>query len=214
MQGNWDNHVAFHQHYQTRGKMKAKFDKITSRTIVFWDSDRTHTAVKVFWNSLHASHRVACCHDNTASLQGMSVQVDCRMFWPSWQLTKLHLWYINSWCALQAGKMSSHNVTVQCQGILEKSDRTTVIAFKLSESLQVFTDLMRCSLSLFTPVSTVILCPDLLPPLYGFVTVDSRRLHGVANFSCKQGYLLEGSQSLLCKNDERWNSSSPNCSGK
>ncbi|XP_078581987.1 sushi, von Willebrand factor type A, EGF and pentraxin domain-containing protein 1-like [Branchiostoma floridae x Branchiostoma japonicum] len=61
-----------------------------------------------------------------------------------------------------------------------------------------------------TPNCTVVLCPQLTPPLRGSMT-GSNSYQDVQHFTCEIGYNLVGSAERVCQADGTWSGSFPTC---
>jgi len=56
-------------------------------------------------------------------------------------------------------------------------------------------------------------CGNLSSPVNGLVTVDGSTFGSQANYSCSEGYLLNGNSSRMCQADGQWSGSEPTCEG-
>ena len=54
-------------------------------------------------------------------------------------------------------------------------------------------------------------CPDLYDPLNGQVTVSGFTLDAVANYSCDEGYILNGDAQRICLGNRTWSGTEPTC---
>ena len=60
------------------------------------------------------------------------------------------------------------------------------------------------------------LCPD-LPDLENgvpFIVMDTYHFDDIVTYQCDIGYVLSGSDTIICKADGTWSTSLPTCSGK
>lgn len=62
----------------------------------------------------------------------------------------------------------------------------------------------------FSP-SSVITCPPLPSPDNGQVNTPSQEVGSVANYSCNEGYNLEGVETRTCLQDGSWSGDPPVC---
>ncbi|XP_065196834.1 sushi, von Willebrand factor type A, EGF and pentraxin domain-containing protein 1-like isoform X2 [Sycon ciliatum] len=63
-----------------------------------------------------------------------------------------------------------------------------------------------------TPICKLITCNlVLLAPVNGAVTTGPGTALSVVDFSCNQGYILQGSRSAICQLDGTWSSATPSC---
>ena len=59
-----------------------------------------------------------------------------------------------------------------------------------------------------------ITCPELINPENGVVSVDNNNLNGVAEYTCNEGFKLDGDPILTCLESEHWSTQPPICLGK
>ena len=60
---------------------------------------------------------------------------------------------------------------------------------------------------------TAILCANLSTPDNGTVTLDANTVSSQANYSCNEGYILNGTTTRVCQADGQWSGSEPTCEG-
>ncbi|XP_065189168.1 P-selectin-like isoform X2 [Sycon ciliatum] len=79
----------------------------------------------------------------------------------------------------------------------------------------VGTSALRCmangSWSTSMPQCNRILCLPFAPPKNGTFVRSSRRVFGITEFVCNEGYALKGQRSSVCKEDGTWSSNAPSC---
>ena len=63
------------------------------------------------------------------------------------------------------------------------------------------------------PHFTAILCANLSHPLDGTVAFDANIVGSQANYSCSEGYILNGITTRVCQADGQWSGSEPTCEG-
>ena len=61
---------------------------------------------------------------------------------------------------------------------------------------------------------TAILCANLSHPLDGTVAFDANIVGSQANYSCSEGYILNGITTRVCQADGQWSGSEPTCEGQ
>ena len=59
-----------------------------------------------------------------------------------------------------------------------------------------------------------VLCPPLPDPVNGLVKEFGNRINDTAEFSCEDGYHLDGADVLTCTGDGSWDPAPPVCQGK
>jgi len=57
-------------------------------------------------------------------------------------------------------------------------------------------------------------CGNLSSPVNGLVTVDGSTFGSQANYSCSEGYALNGNTTRECQADGQWSGSEPTCEGR
>ena len=62
--------------------------------------------------------------------------------------------------------------------------------------------------------SAVVQCGNLSSPVNGQVSVDSNTFGSQANYSCSEGYVLNGNSIRMCQSDGQWSGSEPTCEGQ
>ena len=62
-------------------------------------------------------------------------------------------------------------------------------------------------------VSSAIDCGSLNQPNGGQVNTDGSSLGSQANYSCSEGYILNGNAIRVCQEDGQWSGSEPACEG-
>ena len=53
-----------------------------------------------------------------------------------------------------------------------------------------------------------VMCPELISPVNGMVTMPSRIFNSVATYSCNEGYVLIGNAARTCQDNAMWTGSS------
>ena len=61
---------------------------------------------------------------------------------------------------------------------------------------------------------TAILCANLSSPVSGTVILDANTFGSQANYSCSEGYTLNGTTTRVCQADGQWSGSEPICEGQ
>ena len=61
---------------------------------------------------------------------------------------------------------------------------------------------------------TAILCANLSSPVNGTVSLDANTVGSQANYSCSEGYTLNGTTTRVCQADGQWSGSEPICEGQ
>ena len=61
--------------------------------------------------------------------------------------------------------------------------------------------------------STAVSCGNLTSPVDGEVSVDGNTFGSQANYSCSEGYVLNGNSARMCLSDGQWSGSEPLCEG-
>ena len=61
--------------------------------------------------------------------------------------------------------------------------------------------------------SAAIPCGNLSGPVNGQVSVDGNTFGSQANYSCGEGYVLNGNSIRICQTDGQWTGSEPTCEG-
>ena len=59
--------------------------------------------------------------------------------------------------------------------------------------------------------SLVIMCPNLVDPANGMVSVTGNLPGDTATYTCDSGYTLEGESPRVCGNDGEWSGMAPTC---
>ena len=62
--------------------------------------------------------------------------------------------------------------------------------------------------------SAAIPCGNLSSPTNGQVSVEGNTLGSQANYSCSEGYVLNGNNIRMCQGDGQWSGSEPRCEGQ
>ena len=60
---------------------------------------------------------------------------------------------------------------------------------------------------------TAIHCANISNPLNGAVVFDANTVGSQANYSCSEGYILNGTTTRVCQADGQWSGSEPTCEG-
>ena len=68
-----------------------------------------------------------------------------------------------------------------------------------------------CDLQYF---STAVSCGNLSSPVDGRVSVNGNTFGSQANYSCSEGYVLNGNSTRMCQADGQWSGSEPRCEGQ
>ena len=61
---------------------------------------------------------------------------------------------------------------------------------------------------------TAIPCGNLSSPANGQVILDASTFGSQANYSCSEGYILNGNSTRVCQADGQWSGSEPICEGQ
>ena len=61
---------------------------------------------------------------------------------------------------------------------------------------------------------TAILCANVSSPVNGTVMFDANTVGSQANYSCSEGYILNGTTTRVCQADGQWSGSEPTCEGQ
>ena len=70
------------------------------------------------------------------------------------------------------------------------------------------------NLELMTVSSIAVPCGTLSTPTNGQVSADGNTFHSQANYSCSEGYVLNGNSTRTCQSDGQWSGSVPTCEGQ
>ena len=62
--------------------------------------------------------------------------------------------------------------------------------------------------------SAAIPCGNLSSPVNGQVSVEGNTSGSQANYSCSEGYVLNGNSIRMCQSDGQWSGSEPTCEGQ
>ena len=62
--------------------------------------------------------------------------------------------------------------------------------------------------------SIAVPCGTLNSPTNGEVSVDGNIFGSQANYSCSEGYVLNGNSAQMCQADGQWSGSEPRCEGE
>ena len=62
--------------------------------------------------------------------------------------------------------------------------------------------------------SAAIPCGNLSSPVNGQVSVEGNTFGSQANYSCSEGYVLNGNSIRICQTDGQWTGSEPTCEGQ
>ena len=62
--------------------------------------------------------------------------------------------------------------------------------------------------------SIAVQCGTLNNPTYGEVSADRNTFGSQANYSCSEGYVLNGNSTRMCLSDGQWSGSEPRCEGQ
>ena len=76
---------------------------------------------------------------------------------------------------------------------------------------------MGCTLVMFSYITlhiTATPCANLTSPDDGMVTYDDNTVGSQANYSCSEGYTLNGTTTRVCQADGQWSGSEPICEGQ
>ena len=57
-------------------------------------------------------------------------------------------------------------------------------------------------------------CSDLPDPINGSVTLNSTVEGSIANYTCDEGFLLDGPVVRMCGSNGMWSGSTPQCEGE
>ena len=57
-------------------------------------------------------------------------------------------------------------------------------------------------------------CGDLLAPINGSVTLNGTVEGSIANYTCDEGFLLDGPVVRMCGSNGMWSGSTPQCEGE
>ena len=62
--------------------------------------------------------------------------------------------------------------------------------------------------------SIAVSCGNLSNPVDGEVSADGNTFGSQANYSCSEGYVLNGNSTRMCQSDGQWSGSEPLCDGQ
>ena len=62
--------------------------------------------------------------------------------------------------------------------------------------------------------SIAVSCGNLSSPVDGEVSADGNTFGSQANYSCSEGYVLNGNSTRMCQSDGQWSGSEPLCEGQ
>ena len=62
--------------------------------------------------------------------------------------------------------------------------------------------------------SAAVQCGNLSSPVNGQVNVEGNTFGSQANYSCSEGYVLNGNSTRMCQSDGRWSGSEATCEGQ
>ena len=62
--------------------------------------------------------------------------------------------------------------------------------------------------------SAAVQCGNLSSPVNGQVNVEGNAFGSQANYSCSEGYVLNGNSTHMCQSDGQWSGSEPLCEGQ
>ena len=62
--------------------------------------------------------------------------------------------------------------------------------------------------------SIAVSCGNLSNPVDGEVRADGNTFGSQANYSCSEGYVLNGNSTRMCQSDGQWSGSEPRCEGQ
>ena len=73
---------------------------------------------------------------------------------------------------------------------------------------------MRLITRVYGISSAAVQCGNLSSPLNGQVNVEGNTFGSQANYSCSEGYVLNGNSTRMCQSDGQWSGSEPTCEGQ
>ena len=62
--------------------------------------------------------------------------------------------------------------------------------------------------------SIAVSCGNLSSPVDGEVSAEGNTFGSQANYSCSEGYVLNGNSTRMCQADGQWSGSEPRCEGQ
>ena len=62
--------------------------------------------------------------------------------------------------------------------------------------------------------SIAVSCGNLSSPVDGEVSAEGNTFGSQANYSCSEGYVLNGNSTRMCQADGQWSGSKPTCEGQ
>ena len=62
--------------------------------------------------------------------------------------------------------------------------------------------------------SIAVSCGNLSNPVDGEVSTEGNTFGSQANYSCSEGYVLNGNSTRMCQADGQWSGSKPTCEGQ
>ena len=96
-------------------------------------------------------------------------------------------------------------------GLVGAHDRITCPQFPCYKSFSLAYHLSSYFVSLFFYYPVITCNQVLLAPVNGAISVGPRTALSVLDFSCNQGFTLQGSRSTICQLDGTWSSGTPTC---
>jgi CUB/sushi domain-containing protein len=71
-----------------------------------------------------------------------------------------------------------------------------------------------CVMNCIVHPAVVVDCGNLTSPLQGYVLIDESTFGSIANYSCFEGYELDGNMTRTCLESGSWMGNDPICNGK